>query len=73
MPMAQVHSNGKVYNIDMRRRYYSTKEAAAKLGISTRRVRKLLQQGRIPGVKFGTVWLIYKPEYTRKGKGPNEK
>ena len=57
-------------NLDLRRKYYSTKEAAEKLGISDRRVRKLLAEGRIEGVKLGNFWLIVKPAYTRKrGRG----
>jgi len=53
-------------NLDLRRRYYSTKEAAKKLGISARRVRKLLAEGRIQGVKIGSAWLITNPAYTKK-------
>ena len=41
--------------------YMSCAEAAAKWGISERRVQKLCEGNRIPGVsKFGSVWLIPK-------------
>lgn len=53
-------------NLDLKKKYYSTKEAAKKLGISERRVRKLLAEGRIEGAKLGNVWLIVKPAYTKK-------
>jgi excisionase family DNA binding protein len=57
-------------NLDLRRKYYSTGETAEKLGISERRVRKLLAEGRIEGAKLGNIWLVIKPTYTRKrGRG----
>ena len=41
--------------------YMSCAEAAGKWGISERRVQKLCEENRIPGVvKFGKVWLIPK-------------
>ncbi len=41
--------------------YMSCAEAAIKWGISERRVQKLCEGNRIPGVsKFGSVWLIPK-------------
>lgn len=41
--------------------YMSCAEAAAKWGISERRVQKLCEGERIPGaVKFSRVWLIPK-------------
>ena len=41
--------------------YMSCAEAAGKWGISERRVQKLCEGERIPGVsKFGTMWLIPK-------------
>ncbi len=41
--------------------YMSCAEAAAKWDISERRVQKLCEGNRIPGVaKFGSVWLIPK-------------
>ena len=47
---------------------YSVKEAAAKLGISDRRVRKLLEEGRIAGKKLGHDWVVLDLNYTRKRK-----
>jgi hypothetical protein len=41
--------------------YMSCADAATKWGISERRVQKLCEGERIPGVsKFGSVWLIPK-------------
>ena len=47
---------------------YSVKEAAAKLGISDRRVRKLLEEERIAGKKLGHDWVALGLNYTRKRK-----
>jgi len=53
--------------------YISVSEAAKKWGISERRVQKLCEENRIPGVaKFSYMWLIpknaEKPEDGRKSK-----
>ncbi|MFZ7101131.1 MAG: helix-turn-helix domain-containing protein [Peptococcaceae bacterium] len=41
--------------------YISIKEAATKWNISKRRVQKLCEEGRIPGViRFSRVWAIPK-------------
>lgn len=41
--------------------YISTLEAAKKWGISERRVQKLCEENRIPGVvRFSRMWLIPK-------------
>ena len=41
--------------------YISTKEAAKKWGVSERRIQKLCEEGRIPGVvRFVRVWAIPK-------------
>ena len=55
--------------------YISAPEAAKKWGISERRVQKLCEGERIPGVsKFGSMWLIPKNAKkpidgrTKKGK-----
>ena len=47
---------------------YSVKEAAMKLRISDRRVRKLLEEGRINGEKLGRYWVVLDLNYTRKRK-----
>lgn len=45
--------------------YISAPEAAKKWGISERRVQKLCEENRIPGVaKFSRMWLI--PEEAEK-------
>ena len=49
---------------------YSTRQAAEKLGISIRRVQKLLEEGRIKGKKLDGTWVVLKPEYTRKRNYP---
>lgn len=41
--------------------YMSTKEASAKWGISERRIQKLCEENRIPGlIRFSRVWAIPK-------------
>ena len=45
---------------------YSVKEAATKLGVSDRRVRKLLEEGRIKGRKIGRDWVVLDLGYKRK-------
>ena len=53
--------------------FISAPEAAKKWGISERRVQKLCEENRIPGVvKFSRLWLIpkdaEKPAYKRHKK-----
>lgn len=50
--------------------YISTKEAAEKWNISERRIQKLCEEGRIPGVfRFSRVWAIPKnAEKPRDGR-----
>ena len=45
---------------------WSVKEAANKLGISERRVRKLLAEGRIKGKKLDGTWVVFELSYTKK-------
>jgi len=45
---------------------WSVKEAANKLGISERRVRKLLAEGRIKGKKLDGTWVVLELSYTKK-------
>ena len=47
---------------------YSVTEAAEKLGISTRRVRVLLTEGRLEGKKLGHDWVVLSLDYRRKRK-----
>ena len=58
--------------------YISASEAAKKWGISERRVQKLCEENRIPGVaKFSRLWLIpkdaKKPADARTKAGRTEK
>jgi len=45
---------------------YSTREAAQHLGISIRRVQKLLKEGRIKGKKLDGTWVVFELSYTKK-------
>jgi len=46
--------------------YLTTKEAAARLGVSDARIRQLLLEGRISGLKVGeTAWLVPLKEVER--------
>jgi len=47
---------------------YSVKEASAKLGISERRIRQLLVQGRIEGKRLGCDWVVLDLNYQRRRK-----
>jgi len=47
---------------------YSVGEAAPKLGISERRLRQLLEEGRIKGKKLGRDWVVLSLDYKRKRK-----
>ena len=53
--------------------YMTTMEASVKWGISTRRVTKLCNEGRVEvAVSIGTIWLIpkgiEKPEEKKRGR-----
>jgi len=52
---------------------YSVKEAAAKLGVSARRVRVLLNEGRIEGKKLGHDWVVLGLNYKRKRRPKRKK
>ena len=45
---------------------WSVKEAAKELGISERRVRKLLEEGRIKGKKLSDTWAVLELSYAKK-------
>lgn len=45
---------------------WSVKQAAKELGISERRVRKLLAEGRIKGKKLDGTWVVLKLYYKKK-------
>ena len=48
---------------------WSVKDAAKKLGISERRVTKLLTEGRIKGKKLNHTWVVFELSYTPKKRG----
>ncbi|MFC1914255.1 helix-turn-helix domain-containing protein [Chloroflexota bacterium] len=49
------------------------KEIANKLGLSERRVRKLLEEGRLEARKLGRDWVVLSLDYQRKRKPKEEK
>ena len=51
---------------------YSTKEAAAKLGLSQEQVRLLARKGIIEAKRLGHDWVILSLDYKRKRR-PKEK
>jgi len=51
----------------------STVEAAKRLGISSRRVRKLVKQGRIRGVRVGRYYAIEEEDCHFERKAPGRK
>lgn len=44
--------------MDTMKQFITTKEAAQKLGVSTRRIRQLLQLGKFVAIKAGRDWII---------------
>ena len=52
---------------------YGTKEAAAKMGISQRHLRLLLERGVIEGKKLGRDWVVLSLDYKRKRKPKTKK
>jgi len=51
--------------------FITTREAANRLGISDRRIRQLLAEGRIRSTQIGGRWLIEEADchYERKPRG----
>ena len=47
---------------------YSVREAAAKMGLSERHLRLLLEKGEVAGKKLGRDWVVLDLSYTRKRK-----
>ena len=45
---------------------YTTKEAAERLGLEVSHVRRLLEEGKIKGRKFGRDWMVLSLDYQRK-------
>jgi excisionase family DNA binding protein len=42
--------------------YLTTDQAGKILGVTVRRVRALIEAGRLPASKFGKVWMINKKD-----------
>ena len=45
---------------------YTTKEAAERLGLEVSHVRRLLEEGKIKGKKWGRDWMVTSLDYHRK-------
>jgi excisionase family DNA binding protein len=52
---------------------HSVKEASVKLGISERRLRQLLAEGRIEGKKLGRDWVVLSLDYKKRRKPKRKK
>jgi hypothetical protein len=52
---------------------YSVRDAATKLGVSPRRVRVLLNEGRIEGHKLARDWVVLSLDYKRKRRPKTKK
>lgn len=71
MPLAVYYYIVKVNSLS---NLYSVKEAAEKIGISERRVRTLLRDERLKGIKVGKrTWLVSGLNYSKKGIGKRGK
>ena len=51
---------------------FTVKQVAKENRISERRVTKLLQEGRLRGIKHGRVWIVFTLKYTRKTRGKDK-
>jgi excisionase family DNA binding protein len=49
----------------------TTNDAAARLGLSARRVRMLIDEGRLPAVRVGRDWLIQERDLRLVAVRPN--
>lgn len=52
--------------------FYTTQEAAEKLGFHVKRIPTMVKNNTLEGIRFGRVWLISKEsvaDYLRKTKG----
>jgi len=45
---------------------YTTKEAAERLGLEVSHVRRLLEEGKIRGKKWGRDWMVLSLDYQRR-------
>lgn len=51
--------------------YVDVLEAGRRLNIHPESVRRLIRQGKIPGIKFANKWLIRKDELAQFAQGYN--
>lgn len=52
--------------------FYTTKQAAEKLGFHVKRIPTMVRNNTLRGIRFGRVWLVYRKsvsEYLEKTKG----
>ena len=66
-------------DVELLQGYFSVAEVASELELSTRRVRKIISEGRLTAVKIGNMWMdtreslaAFKSKPRRSGK-PIEK
>ena len=52
---------------------YTVKQASVFLRISDRRVRKLLEEKRLHGLKVGRDWFVLRLDYTPMKRGKDKK
>jgi excisionase family DNA binding protein len=52
---------------------YTTKEAAERLGLEVSHVRRLLEEGKIRGKKWGRDWMVTSLDYQRKRRPKTRK
>ena len=50
--------------------FITTDQAGKILGVTGRRVRALIEAGRLPAVKFGKVWMINKKDLKKVAVRP---
>ena len=52
---------------------YTSKEAAERLGLEVSHVRRLLEEGKIKGKKWGRDWMVTSLDYQRKRRPKTRK
>lgn len=67
-------------DVELLQGYKSVAEVASELKLSPRRIRKIVQDGRLTAVKVGNMWMItresiaaFKSKPRRAGKPPEKK
>ena len=54
----------------MKDKILTTNQAASELGVSTIRIRQLIQNGLICAMKFGNTWIIDKERFDEAKRNP---